>query len=168
MDCSVQGASVLHYLLEFAPTHVHWVGNTPPSKMKAQLPSLGVRCIKWFPSKEHGTEGGGKSNFTAETRDKWYFRQVIITSSHVCRMYPWYDVIRMAFCPWEVEVSQALRLRLGSNTLLAPPLFCWPRKWRGQARFTGWGADSTSWWKKLNCSTVYVQDVYTGRPKECL
>ena len=27
MDCSVPGFQVLHYLLEFAHTHVHWVGD---------------------------------------------------------------------------------------------------------------------------------------------
>ena len=28
MDCSTPGFPVLHYLLEFAQTHVHWVGDT--------------------------------------------------------------------------------------------------------------------------------------------
>ena len=28
MDCSTPGSSVLHYLPEFAQTHVHWVGDT--------------------------------------------------------------------------------------------------------------------------------------------
>ena len=28
MDCSMPGFLVLHYLLEFAQTHVHWVGDT--------------------------------------------------------------------------------------------------------------------------------------------
>ena len=27
MDCSTPGFLVLHYLLEFSPTHVHWVGD---------------------------------------------------------------------------------------------------------------------------------------------
>ena len=27
MDCSMPGSPVLHYLLEFAQTHVHWVGD---------------------------------------------------------------------------------------------------------------------------------------------
>ena len=32
MDCSTLGFPVPHYLLEFAQTHVHWVGDaTPPS-----------------------------------------------------------------------------------------------------------------------------------------
>ena len=32
MDCSAPGSSVLHYLPEFAQTHVHWVGDAiPPS-----------------------------------------------------------------------------------------------------------------------------------------
>ena len=26
MDCSMSGSPVLHYLLEFAQIHVHWVG----------------------------------------------------------------------------------------------------------------------------------------------
>ena len=25
MDCSMQGSSVLHYLLEFAQIYIHWV-----------------------------------------------------------------------------------------------------------------------------------------------
>ena len=28
MDCSIIGSSVLHYLLEFAQIHVHWIGDT--------------------------------------------------------------------------------------------------------------------------------------------
>ena len=28
MDCSMPGSSILHYLQEFAQTHVHWVGDT--------------------------------------------------------------------------------------------------------------------------------------------
>ena len=28
MGCSMSGFAVLHYLPEFAPTHVHWIGNT--------------------------------------------------------------------------------------------------------------------------------------------
>ena len=28
MDCSMPGSSLLHYFLEFAQTHVHWVGDT--------------------------------------------------------------------------------------------------------------------------------------------
>ena len=28
MDCSMPGFSILHYLLEFAQTHVHWVSDT--------------------------------------------------------------------------------------------------------------------------------------------
>ena len=28
MSCSTPGSSVLHYLLEYAQTHIHWVGDT--------------------------------------------------------------------------------------------------------------------------------------------
>jgi len=27
MDCSMPGSSLLHYILEFAHIHVHWVGD---------------------------------------------------------------------------------------------------------------------------------------------
>ena len=42
MDCSTPGFSVLHYLLEFAQTHVHWIGDAtqPPSLRPLLLPSI--------------------------------------------------------------------------------------------------------------------------------
>ena len=51
MECSTSGSPVLHYLLEFAQTHVHWVGDTiqpsqslspasPPALKLAQHQSL--------------------------------------------------------------------------------------------------------------------------------
>ena len=62
-DCSMPGSSVLHYLLEFTQTHVHWVGDaTQPSHslLSPSLPALSlsqhqglfqwvksVLCIRW-------------------------------------------------------------------------------------------------------------------------
>ena len=47
MDCDTFGSSVLHYLLEFAQTHVHWVGDAiQPSHLL--LPLLFLPSI--FPS----------------------------------------------------------------------------------------------------------------------
>ena len=39
MDCSMLGFPVLHYLPEFAQTHVHWVDNAIQSSHPLQLPS---------------------------------------------------------------------------------------------------------------------------------
>ena len=60
MDCSKLGSSVLHYLLEFAQIHVHWVGNviqpSHPLSSLLLLPSIfpNIRvfsnesvCIRW-------------------------------------------------------------------------------------------------------------------------
>ena len=61
MSCSTPGSSVLHYLLEYAQTHVHWVGDTIqpshplwlPSPLPSVFPSIGVfsnesaLCIRW-------------------------------------------------------------------------------------------------------------------------
>ena len=42
MDCSMPGFPVLHYLLEFAQTHVYWVDNTiqPSHPLSPLLPSV--------------------------------------------------------------------------------------------------------------------------------
>ena len=48
MGCSMPGFPVLHYLLDFAQIHVHWVGDaiqpprplTPPSPLPSILPSI--------------------------------------------------------------------------------------------------------------------------------
>ena len=49
MDCSTPGFPVLHYLLEFAQTHVHWVGDAiqlshplPPLLLPSIFPSIRV------------------------------------------------------------------------------------------------------------------------------
>ena len=60
-DCSVPGFPVLHYLQEFAQTHVHWLGDaiqspyplSSPSPPGFKLPSIrvfsneSVLCIRW-------------------------------------------------------------------------------------------------------------------------
>ena len=57
MDCSTQGLSVLHYLLEFVQTHVHWVSDAnqpshplPPSSPFAFNPSQHLGLLQWVPS----------------------------------------------------------------------------------------------------------------------
>ena len=40
MDCSTPGFSVLHYLSEFAQTHVHWVGDAIQPSQSLSSPSL--------------------------------------------------------------------------------------------------------------------------------
>ena len=40
MDCSIPGFPVLHYLLEFAQTHVHWVSDAIQPSHPLSLPSL--------------------------------------------------------------------------------------------------------------------------------
>ena len=48
MDCSMLGFSVLHYLLEFAQTHVHWVDDAiQPSH---PLPPPFSSCLPSFPA----------------------------------------------------------------------------------------------------------------------
>ena len=56
MDCSTPGFSVLHYFLEFAQTHVHWVGNaiqpshpvTPFSFHFQSFPASGSLSVSWL------------------------------------------------------------------------------------------------------------------------
>ena len=53
MDCSTPDIPVLHYLPEFAQTHVHWVDNaTPFSSYPQSFPASGsfpmsLLCIRW-------------------------------------------------------------------------------------------------------------------------
>ena len=39
MNCNTPGFPVLHYLLEFAHTHVHWVGDAIPTSRHPSAPS---------------------------------------------------------------------------------------------------------------------------------
>ena len=64
MDCSFPGSPVLHYLLEFAQLHVHWVSNAiylilcysllllspifPSIKVFVNKSALHIRSPKWF------------------------------------------------------------------------------------------------------------------------
>ena len=56
MDCSMPGSSVLHYLLEFPQTHVHWVSDAiepshlllPPSPSSQSLPASGSFPMSWL------------------------------------------------------------------------------------------------------------------------
>ena len=46
MDCSTSGFLVFHYLLEFAQTHIHWVGDIPPSHPLSSLSPLALN-LSW-------------------------------------------------------------------------------------------------------------------------
>ena len=51
MDCSVSGSSVFHYLLEFAQTHVYWIGDAiQPSRdlLSPSLPALSLSLRQIF------------------------------------------------------------------------------------------------------------------------
>ena len=48
MDCSISGFSVLHYLLEFAQTHVHWVGDAIQPSQSSVAPF--TSCPQSFPA----------------------------------------------------------------------------------------------------------------------
>ena len=48
MNCSTLGFPVLHYLLEFAQTHVHWVGDAiQPSHLRV-FSKESALCIRWL------------------------------------------------------------------------------------------------------------------------
>ena len=48
IDCSTLGFPVLHYLLEFAQTHVHWVGDAiQPSHLRV-FSKESALCIRWL------------------------------------------------------------------------------------------------------------------------
>ena len=55
VDCSTPGSSVLHYLLGFAQTHVHWVGDaiqsshplSPPSPLALHLMETHQSLFEW-------------------------------------------------------------------------------------------------------------------------
>ena len=55
MDCSTPGSSVLHYLLNFAQIHIHWVFNanisssvTPFSSCPQYFPASGSFPVSWL------------------------------------------------------------------------------------------------------------------------
>ena len=51
VDCSTPGSSVLHYLLELAQTHVHWVGDAIQSSHPLSSPSpLALHLIEMHQS----------------------------------------------------------------------------------------------------------------------
>ena len=64
MDCSTPGSSVFHYLLDFAQTHVHWVGDaiqpshplSPPSPPAFSL-SQHQGLFQWVSSLHQMTKG---------------------------------------------------------------------------------------------------------------
>ena len=47
MDCSTPGFAVLHHLLEFAQTHIHWVGGCHPTISSFVIPFSS--CLQSFP-----------------------------------------------------------------------------------------------------------------------
>ena len=55
MDCSTPGFPVLHHLLEFAQTHVHWVSDAIQASCLQSLPASGSFLKSWL------FESGGQS-----------------------------------------------------------------------------------------------------------
>ena len=53
MDCSTPGFSVLHYLLEFAQTHVHWVGDAIQPSYPLSPPSLPALNLSQHQGQRH-------------------------------------------------------------------------------------------------------------------
>ena len=49
MDCSMPGSSILHYLLEFAQIHVHWVSDAILPSLPPLAPFF---CLQSFPAFE--------------------------------------------------------------------------------------------------------------------
>ena len=60
MDCSIPGFPVLHYLLEFAKTQVHWVGdaNQPSHVLSPPSPSQSFPEPGYFSKSRLFTSGG--------------------------------------------------------------------------------------------------------------
>ena len=60
MDCSIPGFPVLHYLQEFAQTHVHWVGDAiqPSHLLSFSSPPALTLSIRVFPITQFFTSGG--------------------------------------------------------------------------------------------------------------
>ena len=64
MDCSMPGFTILHYLPEFAQTHVHWVWDA--NQVSHTLSSPFSSCLQSFPASEslpmsHHFASGGQS-----------------------------------------------------------------------------------------------------------
>ena len=61
MDCSTPGFPVLHYLLDFAQTHVHWVSDAIPASYHLSPPSPALNLSQHrgvFPVSQLFTAGG--------------------------------------------------------------------------------------------------------------
>ena len=69
MDCSMPGFPVLHYLPEFAQTHVHWVGDAiqPPHPLLPPVPAS-----ESFPMSRFFTSGS--QSIGASVNIQWTFR----------------------------------------------------------------------------------------------
>ena len=68
MDCRMPGFPVLHYLLHFAPTHVHWVSDAiQPSHPLLPLspPALNISQHQSFPMSWLFTSGGQSTGTSA-------------------------------------------------------------------------------------------------------
>ena len=68
MDCSMSGFPVLHYLLEFSQTHVHWVSDaiqpfhplsSPFSSFLQSFPASGSFLMNWLGAGEDSRESLG-------------------------------------------------------------------------------------------------------------
>ena len=104
MDCSTPGFPVLHHLLEFVQTHVHWVGDAvqpsrPLSRPSAFNLSQHQDLFQWVGSLRlymiqlkcevillGTTEGNGELSYTLGV--DW-----IVSSQKIYQGLPWYLVI---------------------------------------------------------------------------
>ena len=76
--CSMQGFPVLHYLQEFAQTHIHWIRDAiqpshpflPASPPGSVWPGLNLSLLISFPSLHHGW---------SRAMEKWFSTQMFLS-----------------------------------------------------------------------------------------
>ena len=104
-DCNTQGFPVLHHLLEFAQTHVHWVGDTIQQSHLLSLPRFSS-CLQYFPALESFLKSllfhpVAKILELQHQSFQWIFRVDFI-----------YDLLIWSCCPrdskiWDIEIYTA-------------------------------------------------------------
>ena len=79
MDCSISGFPVLHYLLEFAQTHVHWVSDAmkpshplPPSSLPALNLSQHQGFFRWVDPSHSGQSIGASASILPMNIQGWF------------------------------------------------------------------------------------------------
>ena len=75
IDCSMPGSPSLHYLSEFAQTHVHWIGDAiqPSQRLSSPLllPSILSRLQGFFLVSQLFTSGGPSIGTSASASVLW-------------------------------------------------------------------------------------------------